>query len=92
VKYVLFYEPASDFLERVPTHYSEHVAHWASFRDAGTLSMIGPFTDPAQGAMAVFTTSEAAESFVAGDPFVLHGIVADWRIQEWNEVLFAAEQ
>jgi uncharacterized protein YciI len=51
--------------------------------------MVGPFVDPREGAMSVFTTREAAEEFAAGDPFVLNGVVRSWRIYEWNEVLFA---
>ena len=52
-----------------------------------TLLLIGPFADPRDGAMGVFTTEEAAEDFASGDPFVLHGLVAHWRITAWNEVL-----
>jgi hypothetical protein len=35
----------------------------------------------------VFTTRQAAEEFVGADPFVLNGVVRDWTIREWNEVL-----
>jgi uncharacterized protein len=38
-------------------------------------------------ALAVFRTREAAEEFAACDPFVVHGMVADWSIRAWNEVL-----
>ena len=34
--------------------------------------------------MAVFTTLEAAEEFVKGDPFVTNGLVSKWRLVEWN--------
>jgi uncharacterized protein len=37
--------------------------------------------------MGVFTTREAAEEFIAGDPFVRHGVVASWTVRPWNEVL-----
>jgi len=38
--------------------------------------MIGPFANALEdGAMGIFTTREAAEEFVRGDPFVLHGVV-----------------
>jgi uncharacterized protein YciI len=37
--------------------------------------------------MAVFRTAEGAEEFVAGDPFVLHGVVGSWYRRDWNEVL-----
>lgn len=88
MKYVLFYEAAPDFLAKVPAHLEGHRALWKQFHDAGTLTMIGPFTDePAGGALGVFTTRAAAEAFVSQDPFVKHGIVAHHAIREWNEVL-----
>ena len=37
--------------------------------------------------MAIFTTREAAEEFVRGDPFVLHGVVQNWFIRDWIEAL-----
>ena len=88
VKHVVFYETAEGFLDKVADHFEAHSARWGEYASAGTLLMIGPFSDPSRGAMGVFTTREAAESFVEGDPFVLHGLVARWRIEEWNEVLF----
>jgi uncharacterized protein YciI len=40
------------------------------------------------GAMAVFTSREAAERFAQGDPFRTEGIVAaDYEIREWNAVI-----
>ena len=54
----------------------------------GELLMIGPFANAQEdGATAVFTTREAAEEFVRGDPFVLNGIVQKWVIRDWIEVL-----
>lgn len=49
--------------------------------------MKGTFADarPA-GAMAVFTTREAAEAFAEGDPFVLNEVVRVWEVRESNEV------
>jgi uncharacterized protein YciI len=53
----------------------------------GELLMIGPFSDPRQGAMGVFATREAAEAFVPVDPFVLEGVVNKWELREWRETL-----
>jgi hypothetical protein len=50
--------------------------------------MVGTFDEPMNGeAMGVFTTREAAEEFIAGDPFVVNGVVASWAVRPWNEVL-----
>jgi uncharacterized protein YciI len=88
VKYVVFYEVADgDVMPRIREHNPAHRARWAQFHARGDLLMIGPFTDLRDGAMAVFTTREAAEEFVGGDPFVLHGVVSTWRIAEWMEAL-----
>jgi hypothetical protein len=49
--------------------------------------MAGPLGNPPEGALAIFTTREAAEEFIAGDPFVNNGVVAKWRLVEWQEAL-----
>ena len=85
-KYVVIYESADDVREKAPLHFAEHQARWKQNSDRGELLMIGTFSD-LSGSMAVFTTREAAEEFVKGDPFVLHGVVRSWQIKEWNEAL-----
>jgi hypothetical protein len=49
--------------------------------------MAGPLVEPQMRALGIFTTKEAAEEFVAGDPFVLNGVVSATSIVAWNEVL-----
>jgi len=36
--------------------------------------------------MAIFTRREAAEEFVAGDPFVINGDVGNWELRELERV------
>jgi uncharacterized protein YciI len=87
VKYVVFYELAEGAMPKIPEHFPGHRARNLEFQARGTLLMTGAFADPREGAMAVFTTKEAAEEFVRGDPFVLNGIVGRWYVREWNEAL-----
>ena len=82
------YESGDNVAELAPRYFPEHQAWFLEFHERGTLLMVGPFANPRDGAMSVFTTREAAEEFVAGDPFVRHGVVRSWEIREWNEVLF----
>ena len=90
-KYVVFYESADDVASKAPAHYEAHCARLDEFHGRGELLMVGTFADPqTQGAMSIFTTREAAEAFVEGDPFVLNGVVRGWEIREWNEVLVPA--
>ena len=87
-KFVLLYESADDVLEKAPVHFPAHSERADEFHARGTLLMVGTSADPQeQGAMAIFTTREAAEEFVAGDPFMLNGVVARHEIREWDEVL-----
>jgi hypothetical protein len=37
--------------------------------------------------MAVFASREAAQEFVSDDPFVVNGVVGNWTLRDWNEVL-----
>jgi uncharacterized protein len=88
VKYALFYEATADFRAKVSAHIDAHRALWAEFHADKRLLMVGPFTDePAGGALGIFSSRAAAEEFVKRDPFVQYGIVAQWTIREWKEVL-----
>ena len=88
MKYVLLYESAEDVARNAPLHAAAHSQHWRPFRERGELLMIGPFGDPqSQGAMAVFTTREAAEEFARNDPFVVNGVVRSWEVREWDEAV-----
>jgi uncharacterized protein YciI len=88
MKYVLFYDNAHPPADLIQQHLPAHRARWGQFQQAGSLLAIGPLTDGT--AMGVFTSREAAEEFAAGDPFVLHGVVRDWRISEWLEAVLSS--
>jgi uncharacterized protein YciI len=88
LKYVLFYHSADDVLAKAPAHMEAHGKRLRDFHARGQLLLVGPFGDPqAQGSMSVFATREAAEEFVAEDPFVLNGVVSRWEIWDWDEGL-----
>lgn len=88
MKAVVFYESADDLAEKAPLHFAAHVARYQPYVESGQLLMIGTFADPQKdGSMGVFTSREAAEEFVKGDPFVLNGVVKGYRILDWNEAL-----
>lgn len=88
MKAVVFYESAPGLADKAPLHMAAHRARWQEFAGRGDLLMIGPFDNAQEdGAMAVFITRKAAEEFVRGDPFVLHGVIRNWTIREWNEAL-----
>jgi uncharacterized protein YciI len=88
VKYVVLYASADDVVHRAPPHFPAHKERLDAFHDRGDLLLVGAFGDPQEeGSMAVFRTREAAEEFVAGDPFVLNGVIRSHEIRDWNEIL-----
>jgi uncharacterized protein YciI len=91
MKYVLSYESADNVTAKAPAQFPAHKAWYEDFRARGDLLMLGTFADPQRdGSMAVFTTREAAEEFAQGDPFVVNGVVRNWQVREWNEILAPA--
>ncbi len=88
MKHVMTYRAVEDFLPLAQQHGPAHVARLHEFRDRGVLLMAGTLDEPMNGdALAVFTTRAAAEEFISGDPFVVHGVVAQWTVRPWDEVL-----
>jgi uncharacterized protein YciI len=87
MKTVMFYELAADGLSKAMAHIEGHRERLNEFHSRGVLLMAGPFASPAEGALGIFTTKEAAQQFIQGDPFVINGVVGKWRLVEWNEVL-----
>ncbi|MFC4529126.1 hypothetical protein ISN76_18960 [Dyella halodurans] len=87
MKYVMSYELAPGGLPKAMEQGPAHAARLREFHAKGVLLMAGPFADPTQGALGIFTTREAAEEFIRGDPFVTEGVVGRWTVKEWREVL-----
>ncbi len=87
MKYVLYYQSSPEVATKAPLYVAAHRARWQEYLSNGTLLMIGPFANPQEGAMGIFTTRQAAESFAEGDPFVLNGAVSHWVVREWMEAI-----
>ena len=87
MKCVVFYETAPDGLPKAATYFPAHKARLDQFAERGTLLMVGTWANPAEGALAIFTTRDAAEEFVKDDPFVLNGVVSKVTLKDWNEIL-----
>ncbi len=65
LRYVLFYE--SGDLSLAAENFPSHKARYTEFMQRGVLLSLGPFSD-GSGSIAVFSTREAADEFVAGRP------------------------
>lgn len=87
MKHVLFYELAEGAMALAQEHHPAHRKRIDEFHERGLMLLVGTFSDAPVGAMAVFTSRDAAEEFMAADPFLLHGVVGAHRLREWDEIL-----
>jgi predicted enzyme related to lactoylglutathione lyase/uncharacterized protein YciI len=84
-KYVVFYESSDRAAELAPIHFPAHSAHVAEFKARGELLQVGTFANPfEEGSMSVFSSRDAAERFIEGDPFRIEGVIKGWKIKEWH--------
>jgi len=82
LKYRSFAEAKSEAAEKIGAHITRSKELHAS----GVLVMAGAFLDKPDeplSTMAVFTSRQAAEEYVKGDPFYLDGSMTHWSIREW---------
>jgi uncharacterized protein YciI len=87
--FLLFYEAGPDYLERRPQFRAEHLARAWAAAERGDLVVAGAFADPIDGAVLMFQGKDAsvAQDFARSDPYVTNGLVARWRVCEWNTVV-----
>jgi uncharacterized protein len=93
IKYVLSfvtrYSSLDEAVAQAPDDIRGHTARTSDFHARGQVLMAGALHAP-EGpltTMAIFPNRESAEDFANGDPFVLKGVVDNWRIREWNDIV-----
>ncbi|MGE3073206.1 MAG: YciI-like protein [Dehalococcoidia bacterium] len=85
--YILFYDYGENAIERRAPFREEHLGLASKSHAEGQMVLAGAYTDPVDGAALIFRTREAAQAFVAADPYVKSGLVTGWRVREWNVVV-----
>lgn len=87
--YLLFYDVASDYVERRARFRTEHLTLCWQAHARGELILGGALADPVDGAVLLFRgeSAEVAEQFAAADPYVKNGLVTRWRVRPWTTVV-----
>ena len=85
MKFVVIGESSGATMEQIMAVYPRHKVLVDAAISRGEVIGIGPFSD--RGNMAIFRTREAAEAFVAHDPFMLEGLVKNYTIREWSDAM-----
>ena len=81
--FALIYDYVPDIAERREPHRAAHLGLLRSGYEAGGVRIAGATGDPVSGGLLVFTSQEAAEQFVADDPYQAAGLVTGYRIVPW---------
>jgi uncharacterized protein YciI len=87
--YLLTYHVVDGYVSRRAAYREEHLKLAREAFDRGELILGGALTDPADKAILVFHCPDKTpiEEFIRKDPYVLHGIVTQWEIRNWNVVI-----
>ena len=85
--YALFYKTIDNYVELRKPFRSEHLSLASKYTEDKKLVLGGAF-DPADEALLIFQVENEAdvEAFVAQDPYVLNGLVREWKIRKWTAV------
>jgi uncharacterized protein YciI len=83
---LLTYVYVEDMASRREPHRDDHLALIGRMESEGRLLVAGAAGSPPSGAAIVFADREAAEEFVAADPYGAAGLVVSSEIQPYTVV------
>ena len=84
------YVSMAEVSEQAPDDLAAHIERSRQWHEEGRLLMAGAFLDRTSepiSTMAILASHEDAQEFVAGDPFVVKGMVASSDIRPWANIL-----
>jgi uncharacterized protein YciI len=86
---VLEYILVDDYLERRGEFRSEHLGMATAAHERGELVLAGALAEPADRALLVWNVDddETVKRFAESDPYVLNGLVREWRVRPWTVVI-----
>jgi len=89
--YLMFYDVVDGYAAKRVPFRTAHIAHARHAVARGDLVLGGALADPVDGAVFVFrgTSPAVAEAFAASDPYVVNGLVREWRVRAWTTVIGA---
>lgn len=87
--FALMYDVVDRFGEKRMPHREAHLGLVRAAHARGELVLAGALGDPPDGALLVFRADnqDIAERFARADPYVMQGLVTDWRVRPWNVVV-----
>src|ERR1700676_905607 len=87
--YALFYQAVDDFIVRRAAFRDEHLRLATEAQACGALVLAGALDDPPDGALLLSgpDSRASAEAFARQDPYVINGLVKNWKVRGWTVVV-----
>ncbi len=85
--YLLFYQTIESYIEKRQAYRAEHLSLLTEAKEKEVLIMAGAFASPADGALLIFKTEQAAKQFAENDPYVKNGLISNWYVRAWSVVV-----
>lgn len=86
--FLLFYDVVPDYVARRGEFRDAHLRKAWAAHTKGELVLGGALANPPDGAVLLFRAESARvpEEFAQTDPYVVNGLVSNWRVREWSTV------
>ena len=86
--FALFYDTVADFIDRRQQYRAAHLEMVDAAHRDGSLVLAGALK-PSDGALLVFRAPDVqrVEQFARRDPYVVNGLVTNWKVREWAVVV-----
>ncbi|MCL5027928.1 MAG: YciI-like protein [Bacteroidetes bacterium] len=87
--YILFYKTIENYIEKRVPFRESHLAYASAAHKRGELVFAGALAEPADSAVLVFKVDKPStvEKFAKHDPYVLNGLITEWKIRPWSVVI-----
>jgi uncharacterized protein len=87
--FLLLYDLAPDYLSRRGPLRREHLQLAWQAAQRGELLLAGALADPVDSAVFLFRADSPApaQAFAQADPYVVNGLIKEWRVREWTTVV-----
>ena len=87
--FILFYDVVDGFVDKRVQYRSLHLDHVRKAYERGELLLGGALAEPVDGAVLVFNvlSRDSVERFAETDPYVINGLVTQWRVRKWMTVI-----
>jgi uncharacterized protein YciI len=86
--HLLIYETTPEYLARRGEFREAHLRLAWQSAERGELLLGGAVGDPVESALLLFQcdSQEVPAAFAKADPYVLNGLVSQWRVLPWHTV------